>query len=94
MSPAQARWIRTCILSLCVAALVMIFQPFSMTLFSIGAGLVVLGGLAFNLVPIAIPGNRLEDVLRAAVIVLAVFVVAVLIAVGSAELYKLYLKSA
>ncbi|MGH6960283.1 MAG: hypothetical protein ACREE7_07365, partial [Dongiaceae bacterium] len=52
MTAAQARRIEYAIIGLCVAALVFVFQPFSQTLFSVGAGLVVLGGLAFNLVPL------------------------------------------
>jgi hypothetical protein len=41
---------------LCIAALVFVFQPFSRTLYGIGAGFVVLGGLVFNLVPLCRAG--------------------------------------
>ncbi len=93
MSAAQAGAIRGVILLLCVSSLVMIFQPFSMTLFSIGAALVVFAGLAFNLMPIAQAGRPFKAVVRAGIVVLIVFVVALVIAIISTELYKVYLKS-
>ena len=93
MTARQARRVEFAIIGLCILALAMIFQPFSMTAFSIGAGLVVLAGLAFNLVPLARPGVPYRAVVRAGLIVLAILVVVVLLAIGSAELYTLYLKS-
>ena len=51
MSEFQARTLRQIILGVCLLSLVFIFQPFSLTLYTIGAGTVVLGGLAFNLIP-------------------------------------------
>ena len=45
MSPATARTIEHAIIGLCVAALVMIFQPFSLILYGIGAGLWCWAGL-------------------------------------------------
>lgn len=93
MSVAQASVIRGVILLLCVGSLVMIFQPFSLTLFSIGAALIVFAGLAFNLMPIAQPGRPFKAVIRAGIVVLIVFVVALAIAIISTELYKVYLKS-
>ncbi len=91
MSPILAKTIERSIILLCVLALVMIFQPFSKLLYSIGAGLVVLGGLAFNLVPACVPGQPLKRVLRTALIVLIVLIVMVCIAIGSAHLYGVYL---
>ena len=55
MTRRQARTVEYSIIGLCIVAMVMIFQPFSLTLFSVGAGLVVLAGLAFNLVPFCRP---------------------------------------
>lgn len=76
---------------LCLLALVMIFQPFSRLAFTAGCILVVVGGLAFNLVPMCTPGRSLRSLLRAAAMVLAVFGVVVLLALGSAFLYGIYL---
>jgi len=91
MSAVQARRIEFSIIGLCVGAMVLIFQPFSLTLFAIGCVLVVVGGLAFNLVPFCQPGKSVKSLIRVGVIVVIVFIVAVLLALGSTELYKLYL---
>jgi hypothetical protein len=87
MSAATARTIEQVIIGLCVAALVMIFQPFSLTLYGIGAGLVVLGGLAFNLIPHCRPGVPLRWLITVALIVLAILVVVFGLAVGTTYLY-------
>ncbi len=42
LTARQARRVEVCIIGLCIAALAMIFQPFSLTLFGVGAALVVL----------------------------------------------------
>lgn len=93
MSEAQARTAEGLIIALCLLALFAIFQPFSLSLFSIGCGLVVLGGLAFNLVPFCQPGRPARDLWRAAGIILVVFVVVLALALGSAWLYGFYLQS-
>ena len=93
MSARQAHGLEFAIIALCVVALIFIFQPFSLTLFGIGAGLVVLGGLAFNLMPFCRPGVPLSKVVTAGLIVLAIMLVAILLAIGSAHLYALYLAS-
>ena len=67
---------------LAIAALVMIFQPFSKWLSGLGMALVVLGGLAFNLVPLCQPGRPAHDLVRAAMIVLLIFAVGVLVDAG------------
>lgn len=91
MSAATAKTIEYSIIGLCLLSLVLIFQPFSQPLYSIGAGLVVLGGLAFNLVPLCEPGRPLQSVVRAGLIVLAILVVVVILAITSAWLYGVYL---
>jgi hypothetical protein len=93
MSAATARTIESAIIALCVLSLVMIFQPFSLTLYGIGAGLVVLGGLAFNLIPHCRPGVRLRWLLTVALIVLILLVVVFLLAVGTSYLYAWYLEA-
>lgn len=94
MTPRQARMIERGIIALCLLSLIMIFQPFAMPLFSVGAGLVVLGGLLFNLVPLCRPGVPLRSVVNAAGIVFAILIVAIGLAIGSAELFAIYLRSA
>ena len=91
MSAATARTIEYSIIGLCVLALIMIFQPFSLTLYGVGAGLVVLGGLAFNLIPHCRPGVPLRWLVTVALIVLALLVVVFCLAVGTSYLYAWYL---
>ena len=92
MSAAQAGTIRKVILAICIVSLIFVFQPFSLTLFGIGMASVVVGGLAFNLVPLCQPGKPLASVLRAALIVLVILLIVVGLAIGSAELYGVYLR--
>jgi len=60
---------------LCLAALLFVFEPFSKQPSAVGMGLVVRGGLAFNLVPFCEPGRPARDLVRAAIIVVVVFFV-------------------
>ena len=92
MSRAQAGGIRNAILALCIISLVFVFQPFSVTLFGIGMASVVVGGLAFNLVPLCEPGKSFGSIIRAAVIVVVILVAVTGLAIGSAELYGIYLR--
>jgi hypothetical protein len=91
MSAATARRLEYSIIGLGLLALALIFQPFSLPLYGVGCGLVVLAGLANNLLPLCEPGQPLGSVIRIALIVLVMFVVVALIAIGSAYLYGLYL---
>jgi hypothetical protein len=93
MSAARARTIEYSIITLCVLSLIMIFQPFSLTLYGIGAALVVLGGLAFNLIPHCRPGVPLRWLLTIALIVLVLLVVVFCLAVGTSYLYAWYLEA-
>ena len=93
MTTTQARTAEAAIIALCLFALFAIFQPFSLTLFSVGCGLVVLGGLAFNLVPFCTPGRPPRELWRAALVVVIVFVVVLLLALSSAWLYGFYLQA-
>lgn len=92
MSRAQAGSIRNAILALCIVSIVFVFQPFSVTLFGIGMASVVVGGLAFNLVPLCEPGKSFGSIIRAAVIVVVILVAVTGLAIGSAELYGVYLR--
>ena len=93
MSAGTARRIEYAIIALCLLSLIMIFQPFSLTLYGIGAGLVVLGGLAFNLIPHCRPGVPVRWLVTVALIVLAILVVAFVLAVGTSYLYAWYLEA-
>ncbi len=93
MSAATARTIEYSIIALCVISLVLIFQPFSLTLYGVGAGLVVLGGLAFNLIPHCRPGVPLRWLVTVALIVLALLILVFLLAVGTSYLYAWYLEA-
>ena len=93
MSRAVARRWEYGLVLLCLVALGAIFQPFSKTLYGIGAGLVVFAGLAFNLMPFAQPGKPVKALYKTALIVAIVFLVILLLAIGSAELYGVYLRN-
>jgi hypothetical protein len=90
MSARTAAAVRNGIIAICALALAMIFQPFSQRLFTIGCGLVVFGGLAFNLVPLCEKGTRLRSVVIAGLIVVIALFVIVGLAILSAWLYGLY----
>jgi hypothetical protein len=90
MTRRQAGLAEWSIIALCVLAMVFIFQPFWMPLFSIGAGLVVLGGLAFNLIPLCRPGVPAGRLLKVGLIVLVLLVVVAGLSIGAAHLYGLY----
>jgi hypothetical protein len=91
MSVGQARKIEYSIVAVSVLSLVLLFQPFSLPLYSIGAGLVVLAGLAFNLVPLCTPGRPLASLIKAALIIVITFFVVAALSMGAVELYAMYL---
>jgi hypothetical protein len=93
MTAAGALRLEVFIIGLGLLALVMIFQPFSLTLFAIGCGLVVLAGLVNNLLPLAIPGTPVRTVVTVGLVVAMIFCIVILVAVASAHLYGvLFLK--
>ncbi len=91
MTVNQAKTIEYAIIFVSVLSLVLLFQPFSLELYSVGAGLVVLAGLAFNLVPLCTAGRSFRSLLNAALIIVVIFIVVTLLALGSALLYSWYL---
>jgi hypothetical protein len=93
MSAATANRVEGAIILLCAASLVFIFQPFSKLLSGVGMGLVVLGGLAFNLVPLCEPGRPARDLWRAAATIAVIFAVVLTLALGSAWLYGAWLQA-
>lgn len=92
MGRVQARRLEYGLVLLCLVALAAIFQPFSKLVYGIGAGLIVFAGLAFNLMPFCEPATPMKTVYRTAVIVAIVFGVVVVLAIGSAELYGVYIR--
>lgn len=92
MSVRLARFIEYTIVLISVAALVMLFQPFSLQLYTVGAGLVVFAGLAFNLVPLCQPGKPARSLVTGAIVIVVAFVVVTALALGSAELYATYMR--
>lgn len=91
MTASQAKLVEYSIIGLCVIALLMIFQPFALSFYSIGAGLVVLGGLLFNLIPFCRQGVPPSKLGKVTLIVFAVLAIAVLLGIGTAYLYVWYL---
>jgi len=87
MTARQARRIEFGVIGLGVLALIMIFQPFSLVVFSVGCGLVVLAALVNNVLPFAQPGLPLRGVLFAGAVVALVFCLALLISIAAAALY-------
>ena len=87
MSVASATRLEFFIIGLGVLALLLIFQPFSLALFGIGCGLVVLAALSNNLLPLCEPGVPAKTIIRAALIVAVIFVVVVGLSLISAYLY-------
>ena len=91
MTSAQAKFIERMIIGLCLLSIFAIFQPFSMTLFSIGCVTVVIGALAFNLIPFCREGVPVKTLYRVSATVLAILAVAMLLGIGTALLYVEYL---
>lgn len=91
MSARTATHVEYAIISLGLVALVLIFQPFSLTLFSVGCVLVVAAGLINNLLPLCEPGVSLRTFFTITLIVAMVFLIVLLISVSAAHLYGVYL---
>lgn len=87
MSPKQALKLEYFIIGLGILALLMIFQPFSITLFTFGSMLVVLAGLVNNLLPLAQPGVKVRSIINIAMIVAMIFCIVLLVSIMSAHLY-------
>jgi len=90
MTPAAARRVEYTIIGLGVLALLMIFQPFNIALFTTGCILVVLAGLMNNLLPLAQPGVPKRSVVKAGMIVAMIFCIVLLVAIFAAYLYGLF----
>lgn len=75
------------IIGLGILALLMIFQPFALALFTAGSMLVVVAALANNLLPFAKPQVPMRTVVTAAMTVAMIFCIALLVAIFVASLY-------
>ena len=93
MTANQAKLVERAIIGLCVLSIMAIFQPFSMMLFSIGCVTVVIGALAFNLVPLCREGVPVRALIKVIVIVMVILGVAAALGIGTAFLYVKYLAS-
>ena len=93
MTALQAKLIERSIIGLCVLSVLFIFQPFSIYLFSIGCVTIVIGALAFNLVPLCREGTPVRALWKASLIVLVILGVAAALGIGTAFLYVAYLES-
>ena len=87
LTPLEALRLEYIIIGLGVLALAMIFQPFSIILFTIGAVLVVIAGLVNNLLPLAQPGVKYSSVVTVAMVVAMIFGIVLLVSIYAAYLY-------
>lgn len=78
------------IIGLGLLALVMIFQPFSLGLFSIGCMFVVLAGLVNNLLPLAQPGVHVRSIITITMVIAMVFCIVLLLSISAAHLYGVF----
>jgi hypothetical protein len=90
MTTSGALRLELFIIGLGLFALVLIFQPFSITLFAIGSGLVVLAGLVNNLLPLAQPGVQVRSVVVVALVVAMIFCIVLLVSITAAHLYGVF----
>ena len=91
LSKKQAKVVERAIVGFSILSLVFLFQPFSMTLYSIGCIAVVVGGLSFNLVPLCVEGVKTSQLIKIAIIIFIILIIVAILAVGSAELYSWHL---
>jgi hypothetical protein len=90
LSPQSALRLEYAIIGLGILALLLIFQPFSLTLFTVGCILVVIAGLVNNLLPMAQPGVPSRSVVTVAMVVAMIFCITLLVAIFSASLFGLF----
>ncbi len=90
MNRAQALRLEYFIIGLGVLALLMIFQPFSLTLFTVGSMVVVFAGLVNNLLPMAQPGVQARSVITTAMVVAMIFCIVLLVSIIAAHLYGVF----
>jgi hypothetical protein len=87
LTPTAARTLEYSIIGLGVFALLMIFQPFNISLFTVGCALIVLAGLFNNLLPLAQPGVPKSSLVTVAMVVAMIFCIVLLASIVVAHLY-------
>jgi hypothetical protein len=87
LTPTAARTLEYSIIGLGVFALLMIFQPFNISLFTVGCALIVLAGLVNNLLPLAQPGVPKRALVTVAMVVAMIFCIVLLASIVVAHLY-------
>jgi hypothetical protein len=87
MSARTALRVESALIGLSILALLLIFQPFSLALFSAGCVVVIVAGLANNLLPLCEPGVPVRSLVNCGLIVGGIFVAVLIIAIASAYLY-------
>jgi hypothetical protein len=87
LTPTAARTLEYSIIGLGVFALLMIFQPFNISLFTVGCALIVLAGLVNNLLPLAQPSVPKRALVTVAMVVAMIFCIVLLAAIVVAHLY-------
>jgi hypothetical protein len=90
LTPTAARTLEYSIIGLGVFALLMTFQPFDIALFPVGCALIVLAGLANNLLPLAQPGTSKRSLVTVAMVVAMIFCIVLLVAIVVAHLYGVF----
>jgi hypothetical protein len=90
MNSQSALRLEYAIIALGILALLMIFQPFNITLFAIGSVLVVIAGLANNLLPLAQPGVPAKSVVTVAMVVAMIFCIVLIVSIFVAYLFGLF----
>ena len=93
LTKKQAKIVEITIVTFCVISLIAIFQPFSILLYTIACVCVVIGGLMFNLVPLCRKGVKPGQLVKIAIIIFTILVIAILLSIASAHLYGIYLES-
>jgi hypothetical protein len=87
LTARAARTLEYGIIGLGVLALLLIFQPLSISLFTGGCVLIVLAGLVNNLLPLVQPGVPKRSLVTAAMVVAMIFCIVMLVAIVVAHLY-------
>ena len=93
LTKKQAKNVERVIVLFSVVALVCLFQPFSMFLYAVACGAVVVAGLMFNLVPLCVEGVRVSQLIKIAVIIFIILFIVAIVAIGSGHLYGIYLEA-
>ena len=90
LTPTAARTLEYGIIGLGGFALLMIFQPFNIWLFTVGCALIVLAGLVNNVLPLAQSGVSKRSLVTVAMVVAMIFCMVLLASIVVAHLYGIF----